>query len=107
MDAGQVGFKDEKMRKILKNVQKNQDIVKTLEKTREERKVDFAKEKEQRIADDHARRRKMNEERKRQEKEENKKHEMAKELQSYSALQHLEKTSNADASKTGTLEECR
>merc|ERR1712228_431382 len=43
MNAGQVGFKEEKHRRMVKNAQKDKDIVKALEKTREERKVDFAK----------------------------------------------------------------
>merc|ERR1740121_1223090 len=47
MDTGQVGFKDESFRMLLRNVPKDKEIVKTLEKTRTERKVDFVKEKEQ------------------------------------------------------------
>merc|ERR1712060_306763 len=39
MDTGQVGFKDEKFRKIVKNVEKDKEVVKTIEKTRDERKV--------------------------------------------------------------------
>merc|ERR1712224_1041343 len=37
MDVGQVGFKEECFRKLLRNVPKDKEIVKALEKTREER----------------------------------------------------------------------
>merc|ERR1712060_175858 len=43
MDTGQVGYKDEAFRTICKNVAKDKDIVKKLEKTKEERAVDFKK----------------------------------------------------------------
>merc|ERR1711972_486910 len=42
MDTGQVGFKDEAFRKIVKNVEKDKDIIKAIEKTREERNINFA-----------------------------------------------------------------
>merc|ERR1712217_880685 len=48
MDTGQVGFKDESFRKLIRNVERDKEIVKTLEKTRNERSVDLAKEREQR-----------------------------------------------------------
>merc|ERR1740130_442812 len=41
MDAGQVGFKDESFRKVLKNVEKDKEIVKAMEKTREVREIDL------------------------------------------------------------------
>merc|ERR1719163_2321110 len=44
MDVGQVGFKDESVRILLKNVAKDKEIEERIEKTRVERKVDFAKE---------------------------------------------------------------
>mmetsp|Transcript_91729 Transcript_91729/g.230500 ORF Transcript_91729/g.230500 Transcript_91729/m.230500 type:complete len:233 (+) Transcript_91729:84-782(+) len=107
MDAGQVGFKDESSRILLRNVAKDKDVVKELEKTRVEKKVDFAAEKEQRDAEERARRRKQIEAQKQQEKEEAKKHAEEKELKSYASLQHLDKTSNVGVNKTGTLEECK
>eukprot|EP00927_Polykrikos_kofoidii_P085739 TRINITY_DN9403_c0_g1_i2.p1 TRINITY_DN9403_c0_g1~~TRINITY_DN9403_c0_g1_i2.p1 ORF type:complete len:193 (+),score=52.22 TRINITY_DN9403_c0_g1_i2:57-635(+) len=67
MDTGQVGFKDESFRKVLKKVPKDKEIIKNLEKTRVER----------------------------------------KEAKSYASLQTLEMTSNAEVSKTGTVEECK
>merc|ERR1712187_152407 len=48
MDTGQVGFKDESFRKLLRNVPKDKEVVKMLEKTREEKTVDLAAEREQR-----------------------------------------------------------
>mmetsp|Transcript_122056 Transcript_122056/g.352741 ORF Transcript_122056/g.352741 Transcript_122056/m.352741 type:complete len:233 (+) Transcript_122056:167-865(+) len=107
MDTGQVGFKDESFRTLLKNVKKDKDIVKRLEKTRREEKVDFAKEKEGRDAEERLRRRKFIEELKQKQKDEAKQNAEEKELKSYAALQVLEKTSNIGVSKTGTLEECR
>merc|ERR1712087_968221 len=98
MDTGQVGFKDESFRTLMRNVEKDKEIVKALEKTREEKKVNFAAEKEQRDAEERTRRRKFIEEMKAKEKEE---------IKSYAALQSLEKTSNVGVSKTGTIEECK
>merc|ERR1719356_2011755 len=107
MDTGQVGFKDESFRTLLRNVARDKEIVKNLEKTRQEKKVDFAAEKEQRDGEERARRRKVIEEHKQQQKEEAKKHAEEKELKSYAALQNLEKTSNVGVSKTGSIEEAR
>eukprot|EP00933_Yihiella_yeosuensis_P054389 TRINITY_DN52813_c0_g1_i1.p1 TRINITY_DN52813_c0_g1~~TRINITY_DN52813_c0_g1_i1.p1 ORF type:complete len:233 (-),score=66.48 TRINITY_DN52813_c0_g1_i1:107-805(-) len=107
MDVGQVGFKDESFRIVMKNVPKDKDIIKALEKTREERKVDLCKEKQQRDEEERARRRKFIQEEKLAEKEDARRHAEEKELKSYSALQNLEKTSNANVTKTGSLEECR
>merc|ERR1712113_184996 len=107
MDTGQVGFKDEAFRKLIKNVAKDKDIVKAIEKTREEKKVDFAKEREQRDNEERARRKKFNAEQKLKEKEEAKKNAEQAELKSYAALQTLDKTSNADVNKSGSLEECK
>ena len=58
MDTGQVGFKDESIRTLVRNVDKDKDIIKRLEKTREERKVNFKEEKETRDNEEKARRRK-------------------------------------------------
>jgi len=108
MDTGQVGFKDESVRILLKNVAKDKEIEKRLEKTRVEKKVDFAKEKEQRDAEERARRRKFIEEEKLKAKEEERKHQEEKELKMYEALKHLDMGgTNANACKTGTVEECR
>mmetsp|Transcript_8350 Transcript_8350/g.19666 ORF Transcript_8350/g.19666 Transcript_8350/m.19666 type:complete len:233 (+) Transcript_8350:3-701(+) len=107
MEVGQVGFKDEAFRILLRNVEKDRDVIKRLEKTREERKVDFAKEKEQRDGEERARRRAFNEEQKKKEREEEKARALEKELKSYDTLQHLEKTSNQNVSKTGSMEEAR
>mmetsp|Transcript_46387 Transcript_46387/g.92018 ORF Transcript_46387/g.92018 Transcript_46387/m.92018 type:complete len:224 (-) Transcript_46387:166-837(-) len=46
MDVGQVGFKDEHFRKFVKGVARDKAMVNKLEKTRREREVDFAREKE-------------------------------------------------------------
>lgn len=107
MEVGQVGFKEESFRTLMKHVAKDKDIVKRLEKTRVEKTVDLAKEKEEHDNEEKARRRKVIEERKKAEKEETKRHLEEKELKSYAALQHLEKSSNVGVSKTGSIEECR
>jgi len=107
MDTGTVGFKEEAFRIIKKNVEKDKEIVKKLEKTREEKKIDLAQEKEQRDTQERARRRRFNEEQKRKAKEEEKQHQLEKEQKHYTALQSLEKTSNTGVSKTGTIEECK
>mmetsp|Transcript_51952 Transcript_51952/g.137209 ORF Transcript_51952/g.137209 Transcript_51952/m.137209 type:complete len:232 (+) Transcript_51952:2-697(+) len=106
MDTGSVGFKDEAFRTVTK-CEKDKEIIKILEKTRTERKVDFVKEKEQRDEEERMRRRKNIEADKLKEKEDAKKSAEEKELKSYTTLQTLEMSSNAHASKTGTLEECR
>merc|ERR1712151_15881 len=59
MDTGQVGFKDESFRILVRNVEKDKEIVKVLEKTKVERKVDLAKEREERDNEERARRRKF------------------------------------------------
>mmetsp|Transcript_88046 Transcript_88046/g.174721 ORF Transcript_88046/g.174721 Transcript_88046/m.174721 type:complete len:233 (+) Transcript_88046:97-795(+) len=107
MDTGQVGFKDEAFRILMRNVEKDKEMVKQLEKTREERRVDFKQEKEERDVEERARRRKFIEEEKAKKKEEDKERALQKELKSYSALDGLEKTSNVGVTKTGTIEECR
>jgi len=107
MDTGQVGFKDESFRLLMKNVEKDKDIIKFIERSRIERKVDLAGEKAQRDEEERMRRRKFIEEQKRKEKTEKAEHEREKELKSYADLQHLEKTSNVGVTKTGSIEECR
>eukprot|EP00930_Biecheleria_cincta_P016378 TRINITY_DN13345_c0_g1_i1.p1 TRINITY_DN13345_c0_g1~~TRINITY_DN13345_c0_g1_i1.p1 ORF type:complete len:249 (+),score=72.71 TRINITY_DN13345_c0_g1_i1:53-748(+) len=107
MDVGQVGFKDESFRILIRNVEKDKEIVKRLEKTRVEKVVDLAKEREQRDAEEKARRRKFIDEQKRLEKEEAKRNAEEKDLKGYVALQELEKTSNVGVNKSGTIEECR
>eukprot|EP00931_Biecheleriopsis_adriatica_P063697 TRINITY_DN38623_c0_g1_i1.p1 TRINITY_DN38623_c0_g1~~TRINITY_DN38623_c0_g1_i1.p1 ORF type:complete len:233 (+),score=71.96 TRINITY_DN38623_c0_g1_i1:78-776(+) len=107
MDVGQVGFKEESFRLLLKKVSKDKEVIKRLEKTRVEKNVDLAKEREQRDQEERARRRKFIEEQKAAEKEEARRHAEEKELKSYTALQDLEKTSNVGVSKTGSIEECR
>eukprot|EP00444_Apocalathium_aciculiferum_P024263 CAMPEP_0183435268 /NCGR_PEP_ID=MMETSP0370-20130417/67147_1 /TAXON_ID=268820 /ORGANISM="Peridinium aciculiferum, Strain PAER-2" /LENGTH=232 /DNA_ID=CAMNT_0025622297 /DNA_START=41 /DNA_END=739 /DNA_ORIENTATION=- len=107
MDTGQVGFKDEQFRILMRNVEKDKEIVKVLEKTRREAKVDFRAEKEQRDDEEKIRKRKSIAEHKLSEKAEKAQHEEEKELKSYAALSHLEKTTNVGVSKTGSVEEAR
>lgn len=107
MDVGQVGFKDESFRLLVRNVEKDKEMIKTLEKTRQEEKVDFAAAKAARDEEERANRRRANEANKQRQKEEERKFAEEKELKSYSALQGLEMKSNADVSKTGSMEECR
>lgn len=110
MDVGQVGFKDEQFRLLKKAVAKDKDILKKLEKTQVEKDMSAAElreEREQRDSEERARRRKFLAEQKQADKEEERRRLEEKELKSYSALQHLEGTSNANASKTGSVEEAR
>lgn len=107
MDAGQVGFKEECFRKLIRNVKKDKDMVKIIEKTRVERSADLRAEKEQRDAEERSRRKKFLAEEKQREKEEDKRKAEEKEAKSYTALECLAKESNADVSKTKSIEECR
>merc|ERR1711924_71979 len=70
MDTGQVGFKDEAFRKLLRNVPKDKEVVKQLEKTRVERQTDLKEERVQRDEAERKRRRAFNEQQKQLEKEE-------------------------------------
>merc|ERR1712224_433111 len=56
MATGQVGFKDESFRLLIRDVEKDKEMIKALEKTRKEVRVDFAKAKEGRDAEVAARR---------------------------------------------------
>lgn len=107
MDTGQVGFKDEGFRKLIRNVEKNKETVKALEKTRQERSVNLAEEKEQRDAEERRKRKMMLEEERRKEKEEAKAREEAKALKSYEALEGREMSTNENVNKSGSIEECR
>eukprot|EP00427_Karlodinium_veneficum_P016203 CAMPEP_0169123796 /NCGR_PEP_ID=MMETSP1015-20121227/33979_1 /TAXON_ID=342587 /ORGANISM="Karlodinium micrum, Strain CCMP2283" /LENGTH=218 /DNA_ID=CAMNT_0009187163 /DNA_START=131 /DNA_END=787 /DNA_ORIENTATION=+ len=108
MDTGQVGFKDESFRLLLRNVEKDKEIVKQIEKTRNERNdVDLVEEKQQRDNEERSRRKQAIAEEKRKAKEEEAKRAEEKELKSYTALQNLEKTSNENVNKSGTIDECR
>lgn len=107
MDTGQVGFKEECFRKLIRNVKKDKEMVKIIEKTRVERSADLKEEQEQRNAEERTRRKIFLAEEKAKQKEEDKKRAEEKELKSYTALADLEKSSNADASKTKSIEECR
>jgi len=107
MDTGQVGFKDEAFRKLVTSVEKDKEVLKRLEKTQQERPVDLAEEKVQRDNEERARRKKFLAEQKKVQKEEDKRHAEEKLLKNYSSLQDLEKQSNTEMSKTGTIEECK
>eukprot|EP00450_Noctiluca_scintillans_P014231 CAMPEP_0194484600 /NCGR_PEP_ID=MMETSP0253-20130528/5882_1 /TAXON_ID=2966 /ORGANISM="Noctiluca scintillans" /LENGTH=232 /DNA_ID=CAMNT_0039324433 /DNA_START=37 /DNA_END=735 /DNA_ORIENTATION=- len=107
MDTGQVGFKDEHFRILLRNVEKDKEMVKVLEKTRKDVKLDLCQMKEDRDAEERGRRKKQIAQAKEEEKQAEKDRLAAKELKSYSALQNLDMTSNANVSKTKTVEECK
>lgn len=93
---------------LLRNVEKDKEIIKIIEKTRDERNdVDLIEEKKQRDDEERARRKLILVEEKRKAKEEESQRAQEKELKSYTALQHLEKSSNENASKTMTVEEAR
>merc|ERR1712235_161595 len=58
MDVGQVSFKDEAFRRHVRNVEKDKDIVKRLEKSQVEKDVDYKAERETRDNSERERRRK-------------------------------------------------
>jgi len=110
MDAGQVGFKEECFRKLRRNVKKDKEMIKIIEKTRVEKAPDSNQlrlEQEQRNDEERVRRKKFLAEEKAKTKEEDKAKAAEKELKSYAALANEAKTSNEDASKTKSIEECR
>merc|ERR1719491_426727 len=108
MDTGQVGFKKECFRKLIRNVKKDKEVIKIMEKTRVVREADLRAEQEQRNDEERQRRKKFRAEEKAKQKEEDKKKAEEKEAKSYESLEReADKTSNADASKTKSIEECR
>lgn len=107
MKAGQVGFKEESFRILVHHVERDRDIVKRLEKSEVERKVDLAEEKAGRDREERARRRKIVDAERAAQKQADKEYALKKELESYTSLQHLEKSSNMGVSKTGSVTECR
>merc|ERR1719160_1897060 len=73
MDDGQVGFKDTKMRYLVRNIEKNAAVLKRIEKTRSgDERPDFAREKEQRMEEERWRRKKLASQEKERQKEEEK-----------------------------------
>merc|ERR1719160_2158477 len=75
MDDGQVGFKEASLRYYVRNVEKNAQILKRIEKTRsDDEKPDFFKEKEQRMEEEKHRRKKAAAQERDRKKEEERKH---------------------------------
>merc|ERR1719217_1241416 len=107
MDVGQVGFKDESFRLLVKAVEKDKDVVKAIEKSRTEKQVDLKQEKDDRDNEEKAKRKKVIAEQKKKEQEEQKQRAQDKELREYSSLQYLDKQCNSEVSKTKSIEECR
>jgi len=108
MDTGQVGFKDESVRTLIRNVARDRDIEKRLEKTRVEQNVDLKKEKEQRDFEERARRKKQFEDEKAKQKEVERKHIVEKELKEKELQEFMENAAaNGAIIKTGSVEECR
>jgi hypothetical protein len=107
MDVGQVGFKDESFRLLKKDIEKDKDIVKKIEKSKEERKVDLCAERQQRDEEERIKKKKQNALNAEKEKQEAKQHAIEKEQRSYSSLQVLDKESNKDVKVCNTTQECQ
>merc|ERR1712118_145929 len=96
MDVGQVGFKDEAFRLLIRNVERDREAVKAIEKTKEEREVNLAEELDKRNAEERAKRKKIAADKAREERELAAKRAEEKALREYSSLSGLEGTSNKD-----------
>merc|ERR1712046_429050 len=107
MDTGQVGFKDITFRRLMKNVPVDKAIVKRLEKSKREEKIDYKEGKTKRDDEERARRKKWIAEQKDAEKKKAREDAEKAELESYASLRHLAGQSNQEVSKTGTVEEAR
>lgn len=108
MDTGQVGFKDEAFRILMKHVEKDKVMIKTIEKTRNEKllgKVNLSEEKDQRDTEERARKKKAISQEKERQKEETRQQEEEKALRSYASLQNMD--AETVINKSGTLDECR
>lgn len=97
MDTGTVGFKD---------IKKENEIVKRIEKTREEKQPELKIEKEQRMEEEKQKNRKAIAQRKEAEKQAAKEAEEKRKLQSYDSLfQNAEE--NKPPQVDGSIEQCR
>ncbi|KFG42200.1 CCDC25 protein [Toxoplasma gondii p89] len=105
MDIGQVGFKDEKRVRYIKNVAKDRELLKALEKTQQEPKVDLKAAREQRDREQLRKRKEEMRKRRQAEEEEAKRKEEERQLRCYASLQAVEPefTDKGD----GTIESCR
>lgn len=105
MEIGQVSFKNEKFVKHVKRVSKEKDIVKQLEKTREEKEVDLKGLREARDRAEVEKLRKLKKEQIAKEKAERQRHEEERALKNYDSLFAEAKQSNLKGD--GTIESCR
>ena len=86
MDTGTVGFVDDSRRWLVKNCPRNKDILKRIEKTKQNKDVDLISDLEQRMSDEMAFRKKCAQSRKQEEKEAAKQAAIDRENKSYDAL---------------------
>merc|ERR1712118_77342 len=110
MDTGTVGFKNDKQCFIVKDWKRNKDILKRLEKTRKEKKVDLQKELEDRQTLEIAHRKKLVAQMKADEKDAAKKAAEMKDMKSYSSLfkeGNMKANDEWGENYGGTVDECR
>ncbi|EER14792.1 Coiled-coil domain-containing protein, putative [Perkinsus marinus ATCC 50983] len=116
MVTGQVGFHDTKKCKFVRNLHRDREIVKRIEKTKREAEVDLYAEREERDRKERLARKKAVKERAIREKAEKEAAIKEKELRSYKAFDVIEsirsecdelKTSNVELGGDGTIESCR
>eukprot|EP00389_Voromonas_pontica_P004126 GDKH01006133.1.p1 GENE.GDKH01006133.1~~GDKH01006133.1.p1 ORF type:complete len:219 (-),score=43.04 GDKH01006133.1:42-698(-) len=109
MDVGQVGFKDYKLRLLVKHVEKDKDVIKRMEKTREEKDVDFRQMREERDTQVMKKKKLADKEMKRQLEEDKKAKLEAAKLKSYAGL--FDDMGGADdhttTRKAGTIDDCK
>ncbi|CBZ54083.1 conserved hypothetical protein [Neospora caninum Liverpool] len=105
MDIGQVGFKDEKRVRHIKHVAKDREVLKAIEKTQQEPKVDLKAAREQRDREQLRKRKEEMRQKRLEEEEAAKRKEEEKQLRCYASLQTVEPefTDKGD----GTIESCR
>lgn len=83
MEVGAVSYKDNKKVKVFYNIGKDKETLKRLEKTYDDRKVDFEAEKEAYFKEFYSKKKKENEEIRRKQKEEEESYKKAKNDKGY------------------------
>ncbi|PFH34978.1 CCDC25 protein [Besnoitia besnoiti] len=105
MDIGQVGFKDEKRVRHIKHVAKDRELLKAIEKTQQEPKIDLKAARERRDKEQIQKRKHELRQKKLAEEEEARKKEEERQLRCYASLQNVEPEYAPKGD--GTIESCR
>ncbi|CDI80172.1 GK16168, related [Eimeria acervulina] len=105
METGQVGFKQQNKVKYVHNVKRDKDMIKRLEKTKAEPKINLEEKKAERDRRErNERKQKLQQEKLRQQQEEEQKR-IQTELKTYQSLQHLKPVEQYKGD--GTIDSCR